>query len=107
MGNVKGDGKVTIVTVNYTQKDTIGKVSARGSGSFITGMANQNVKDIIKMETKTDYSNSTMQKANSILIAQAPIKMEKKSALRFQSSDIQIITRETIQLFIALSRHLL
>jgi hypothetical protein len=39
MGNVKGYGKVTIVTANYTQKDTIGKVSARGSGSFITEMA--------------------------------------------------------------------
>ena len=40
-------------------------------------------KDITKMETRTDYSNSIMPKANSILTARAPIKMGKKSALRF------------------------
>ena len=39
MGNVKGYGKVTIVTVNYTQRDSIAKVSARGRGSFIREMA--------------------------------------------------------------------
>ena len=103
MENVRGYGKATIVTDSYIQKDITEKVSARGSGSFITEMANQNVKDIIKMETRTDYSNSTMPKVKSTLIAQEPTKMEKKSAPRFQSSDRQITTCETIQLFLALS----
>ena len=40
-------------------------------------------KGYYKNGNQVDYSNSTMPKANSILIVQAPIKMVKKSAPRF------------------------